>query len=463
MVKPHILAEVMFNRAPFARYEQLAPAFNRALVQAGCTNIPRAAMFIAQLGHESVGLDAMEEYADGSAYEWRSDLGNTQAGDGPRYKGRGPIQVTGRNNYAALSRWAFDNGYVDSPTFFVDKPTLLSSDEYGFLGAVWYWTVARPRLNEFADAAADGNLDDITRWGFFERATRAINGGTNGIEDRNRRFLKALSLGDAILPEELVTEPDERVILPYINTDLVQETGYWCGPASTQTLLSSLIGRLVPEAELAQKLRTTEDGTDYIGLFPPVIEEYAPGANYVTVDMPHDPPTYAESEDFWQNVKRSIRAGFPVIANIVVPPSNYPQATLGTTTPSYGGGTVYHYVCIVGYEVLGGRRHFHVADSGFWPFEYACSFEQMATMIPPKGYAYSNNPPKELDELEELLNMQIQSRINPERFMSAEEWAGIGDARTYGLEAKMDFIIRALGQDPDKIVHDRMVKEGIAK
>ena len=51
MVKPHILAEVMFNRAPFARYEQLAPAFNRALVQAGCTNIPRAAMFIAQLGH----------------------------------------------------------------------------------------------------------------------------------------------------------------------------------------------------------------------------------------------------------------------------------------------------------------------------------------------------------------------------------------------------------------------------
>ena len=84
-------------------------------------------------------------------------------------------------------------------------------------------------------------------------------------------------------------------------------------------------------------------------------------------------------------------------------------------------------------------------------------------MIPPKGYAYSNNPPKELDELEELLNMQIQSRINPERFMSAEEWAGIGDARTYGLEAKIDFIIKALGQDPDKIVRDRMVKEGIIK
>lgn len=59
----------------------------------------RLVHFLAQLGHESDGFRAMEEYATGEAYEGRKNLGNLSPGDGRRYKGRGPIQITGRANY----------------------------------------------------------------------------------------------------------------------------------------------------------------------------------------------------------------------------------------------------------------------------------------------------------------------------------------------------------------------------
>ncbi|WP_458681958.1 C39 family peptidase [Prescottella equi] len=170
------------------RYAALLPAFTEAMRQARCTTIERAAMWCAQLGHESGGLQWMEEIADGSDYEGRRDLGNTQPGDGRRFKGRGPIQVTGRHNYTECSRWAHGRGLVPSPTYFVDNPAELASDRYGFVGAVWYWTAARPQLNALADAR------DIVA------ATKAINGGTNGLPDRQLRYKRCLELGAALLP-----------------------------------------------------------------------------------------------------------------------------------------------------------------------------------------------------------------------------------------------------------------------
>lgn len=183
------LSAAMGASVSIERYEQLLPAVKDALLQSDCTNINRVAMWMAQIGHESGGLRWMEEIADGSAYEGRKDLGNTNPGDGPRYKGRGPIQITGRSNYKRLSEWAFSKRLVPSATYFVDNPQLLASDRYGFYGAIWYWTVARPNINAMCDA---GDVDGVTR---------AINGGLNGIQDRRSRWNRALELGfDSIDP-----------------------------------------------------------------------------------------------------------------------------------------------------------------------------------------------------------------------------------------------------------------------
>lgn len=179
---------VMDRRVSRERYAELLGPYNDAMLAADCTTIPRAAMFAAQIGHESGGMRYTEEIADGSAYEGRRDLGNTQPGDGRRYKGRGPIQVTGRANYSTLSKWAHARGVVDSPTKFVDEPHLLAEPRFGFLGAVWYWTSARP-MNTYADRRD------------LEAATRAVNGGTNGLADRRKFYDRALAVGPAILPE----------------------------------------------------------------------------------------------------------------------------------------------------------------------------------------------------------------------------------------------------------------------
>ena len=190
-------AAAMGNTLPLARYEAMLPAWNAALAQAGCTTVNRVAMWCAQVGHESVGLRYMSEIASGAAYEGRKDLGNTQPGDGKRFKGHGPIQITGRANHLAVSKWAYGHGYVPSPTYFIDHPADLGSDRYGFLGVVWYWTVARAAMNSYADA---GNI---------LAATKAVNGGTNGLADRTARWNRCRAMGTRLLTPGPTTQEDE--------------------------------------------------------------------------------------------------------------------------------------------------------------------------------------------------------------------------------------------------------------
>lgn len=194
------LGEAMGWSLSLDRYEQLLPAYLKAMQWADITNVNRAAMFAAQLGHESVGLKYQNEIADGSAYEWRSDLGNTQAGDGRRFKGHGWIQITGRANHTAVSKWAYHQGIVPTASFFVDNPTALGNDTYCWVGPAWYWVVARPDINALADAR------DLTT------VTRRINGGTNGLDDRRARYNRCLAMGAALLPEEINMAAKDDII-----------------------------------------------------------------------------------------------------------------------------------------------------------------------------------------------------------------------------------------------------------
>ncbi|MCT7662243.1 peptidoglycan-binding protein [Shinella kummerowiae] len=131
--------------------------------------------FLAQTAHESDGFSTSEEYASGAAYEGRKDLGNTEAGDGKRFKGRGPIQLTGRSNYRQFTAW-MRSMQPDCPDF-ERKPELVAQWPWAGWAAAFFWNTRN--INKLAD---DDNLVAITK---------VINGGRNGLEDRARYLSKA--------------------------------------------------------------------------------------------------------------------------------------------------------------------------------------------------------------------------------------------------------------------------------
>ena len=179
-----------------------------------------------------------------------------------------------------------------------------------------------------------------------------------------------------------------EVVLSYDSSIVPQETGYWCGPAATQVVLTEA-GVYVSEQQLANELGTDAAGTDYIGQIDHVLDLRVPQALYTTVDLPHDPITPEQKDRLWADILRSINAGWGIVQNWVAPPGNKPIGIKGSPNPSYGGGTTYHYIAVMGYDDNPDQRACWIADSGFWPFEYWCSFDQVATLIPPKGYTYA--------------------------------------------------------------------------
>ncbi len=161
---------------PAAKAKAHLPHMAAAMREHGITSPVRARMFIAQVMHESLALRFFEEIADGSKYEGRRDLGNVRPGDGRRYKGRGPIQLTGRANYTTFGKLLG----LD----LVGKPEIAATPRVGWRVAALYFE------RRGCNAAADRND--------FEAVTRAINGGLNGFEDR-KRYLRLLR-GVGVVP-----------------------------------------------------------------------------------------------------------------------------------------------------------------------------------------------------------------------------------------------------------------------
>lgn len=149
--------------------------------------VPRAAAFIAQIGHESGSLHYVRELASGKAYEGRRDLGNTKPGDGMKFKGRGLIQITGRTNYQAIDDAFNLNGKL------MENPPLLETAQYAVRSACWYWDTRS--LNEIADKPDDWTTEWRGKaYNKFQWITIKINGGLNGYSDRLENYQRALNV-----------------------------------------------------------------------------------------------------------------------------------------------------------------------------------------------------------------------------------------------------------------------------
>lgn len=133
----------------------------------------RICHFISQISHESGAGRWVKELASGDAYEGRRDLGNTQPGDGRKYKGAGYIQLTGRANYQAFSNYMNDPKIMDGVDYVAEK--------YPATSAGFWWI--NNKMNEFCDKNP-----------LVEQVTLRVNGGSNGLADRKMYYQRVLSV-----------------------------------------------------------------------------------------------------------------------------------------------------------------------------------------------------------------------------------------------------------------------------
>lgn len=173
-------AETLASAAgiPLVRAQLWAHPLTVAMERSDITTMPRQAAFIAETAHESAGFVATREVWGPTraqqGYEGRRDLGNVMKGDGSLFRGRGLIMITGRANYAAVSRALG----VD----LLSNPALLEREDYAALSAAWWWKANG--CNLLADR------------GEFLALSIRINGKNkdglpNGWEDRQRRWVMA--------------------------------------------------------------------------------------------------------------------------------------------------------------------------------------------------------------------------------------------------------------------------------
>ena len=143
-----------------------------AMDESGIDTPLRVAAFLSQVAVESGSLLYMRELASGDAYEGRAGRGNTQPGDGRKFKGRGPIQITGRNNYRACSLDLFGDERL------LEHPEILEAPLEGCRASAWFWRVNN--INRFADIGdIDGVSDAVNRG----RKTQAY-GDAKGFKER---------------------------------------------------------------------------------------------------------------------------------------------------------------------------------------------------------------------------------------------------------------------------------------
>jgi len=165
---------------------------NSCLQRFEINTVPRIRHFLSQTAHESGGLRWMEEIASGSAYEGRRDLGNTSPGDGRKYKGAGVIQLTGRHNYQKFADFIKDQKVMQGHSYVAQV--------YPFTSAGFWWK--NNNMNALCDRGAT-----------VREVTKKVNGGYNGLSDRQRYYDKACQVikqlpSTSLHTEELAAKPE---------------------------------------------------------------------------------------------------------------------------------------------------------------------------------------------------------------------------------------------------------------
>lgn len=171
------------------------PYLLNAMAEFGINTRSRAAAFIANLAVESMELRFWAEIWQGRPdqgtaaqhrYDVRADLGNTpqRDGDGYKYRGRGPIQTTGKANYRRVSE------KLGLDDLFVRQPELLERPEYGFRAAAFFWS--DNRLNRISDLLRGKWDRDEEKT--FKSICKIVNGGYNGLPERVRYYKRAVTV-----------------------------------------------------------------------------------------------------------------------------------------------------------------------------------------------------------------------------------------------------------------------------
>jgi putative chitinase len=179
------------------RAEMFRPYLNKYMDKYEINTPNRILAFLAQLGTESGGLKYTVEQGSDSyfdKYDGRTSLGNIYPGDGLKFKGRGLIQLTGRSNYTSMSNKVGKD--------LVSNPQLVAEPDLAVEVSAIYWA-DRIRnglsLNQWADQFnLKERVDSTNNWKVHENITRAINGGTNAIDDRANRLQQGLEIVDEI-------------------------------------------------------------------------------------------------------------------------------------------------------------------------------------------------------------------------------------------------------------------------
>jgi predicted chitinase len=253
------LRDIMPN-LPAAKREIYLPFINEAMREFEISTYLRAAAFLAQLAHESAELRYFQELASGAAYEGRASLGNTQPGDGRKYKGHGPIQITGRANHKACG----DALGLD----LINNPMLITLPDHAFRSAGWFWDTRH--LNSLADQRK------------FKEITRRINGGYNGLADRQKYYDRALRA----IPEDLDMSSGGVVnVLPDEEHGDVDPSEIAVAGAATSAADGSA------GVELQQQQSPAAQGFDQQTLAQQMLAQPQPGANAETQTTVVSQPT----------------------------------------------------------------------------------------------------------------------------------------------------------------------------